>query len=211
MKEEEGETPKAEEEDVTKYENVGFANSGKEKKRDITGDMATAEGVALVSTEGAAADAAAFGGNTAKEEKEKEVVLEQPSGGGLKEDKRVGHKPSPPEGAAGGNIDESAGGKGTSPGANAGTKIEELADAKPETLEAPAKRKTAAVAQEGEEKGVVERELPIPAGGGRPEGDSSDEDDGDGFRIVVGREVSPPVAPAAPTKRFLRGKGITLW
>ncbi|CAM9326449.1 unnamed protein product [Sphacelaria rigidula] len=44
------------------------------------------------------------------------------------------------------------------------------------------------------------------ANAGGDEEDSSDGDDvGDGFRIVVGREREAPAAPAAPTKRFLRG------
>lgn len=45
------------------------------------------------------------------------------------------------------------------------------------------------------------------ANAGGDEEDSSDGDDvGDGFRIVVGREREAPAAPAAPTKRFLRGE-----
>lgn len=42
------------------------------------------------------------------------------------------------------------------------------------------------------------------------EGGSSDEEDGDGFRVVVGREAAPPAAPVAPVKRFLRGKDKAL-
>lgn len=41
--------------------------------------------------------------------------------------------------------------------------------------------------------------------------DSSDEEDeDDGFKVVVGREVAPAVTTAAPTKRFLRGEGSML-
>ena len=37
--------------------------------------------------------------------------------------------------------------------------------------------------------------------------DSSDEEEeDDGFRVVVGREVAPAATPAVPTKRFLRGE-----
>lgn len=44
------------------------------------------------------------------------------------------------------------------------------------------------------------------------EEDSSDEDDGDGFRIVVGREAGPSTAgPSAPTKRFLPGENTLSW
>lgn len=38
---------------------------------------------------------------------------------------------------------------------------------------------------------------------------SDDEDEDDGFRIIVGREVAPATAaPAVPTKRFLRGEDV---
>lgn len=44
------------------------------------------------------------------------------------------------------------------------------------------------------------------------EEESSDEDDGDGFRIVVGREATPSTAgPSAPTKRFLPGESTLSW
>ena len=47
-------------------------------------------------------------------------------------------------------------------------------------------------------------EEPTAAG----EVDSSDEEDeDDGFKVVVGREVAPAVTPVVPTKRFLRGEG----
>ncbi|CAM9614576.1 unnamed protein product [Laminaria digitata] len=209
----EGETPRAEEGgDVAKDESsTGSPGAGKEKKHDTAGDVATAEVVvaADAAAEGVAADAAAVGANTAKEEAKEETeeeVLKTTSGGGAKEDNRVRTTSSQLKGAAREKTDDGAGGGGEAAApAGAGTKIEERADAKPETRVAPGEQKPAAVAQGGEDKRTVEKEPRISAAGGQPENDSSDDDDGDGFRIVVGREVAPPAAPAAPTKRFLRG------
>ena len=210
------ETPRAEEGgDVTKDESsTGSAGDGKEKSQHATGEVATAEVVvAAAAAGGVAADAAAVGANTAKEEEkeeEKEDVLETTSGEDPKKKEHRG-SPSRPAGAAGDTADDSAGGRGgAAPPADAGTKIEERADTKPESRVVPGEHRPTAVPQAGGDKGLVEKELPVPAGGGRPEIDSSDEDDGDGFRIVVGREVAPPAAPAAPTKRFLRGGDVSV-
>lgn len=41
--------------------------------------------------------------------------------------------------------------------------------------------------------------------------DDSSDDDGDGFRIVVGREREAAPAPTAPVKRFLRGEVLAEW
>ena len=199
-REEKEETPRAEERgDVTKDE--GSPGTGKVKKQDGTGDVATAEVVAAAAgAEGVSASVAAVGANTVKEEKEEEKaeILKKTSGGDPKEENRISGASSQPEGAAGEKAD-------------AGTNIEERVDRKPETRVGPGVHKPAAAAHVGGGKGLVEKELPVPAGGGLPENDSSDEDDGDGFRIVVGREAAPPAAPAAPTKRFLRGEDVTLW
>lgn len=53
---------------------------------------------------------------------------------------------------------------------------------------------------------VREEEKPVVEEGG----DSSDEEEDDGFRVVVGRDAAPPVAPAAPVKRFLRGEDLSV-
>lgn len=209
------ETPRAEEGGyVTKDESsTGSSGGGKEKTEEATGDVATAEVVVAAAAAGeVAADAAAVGANTAKgEKKEKEDVLKATSGEDPQKEKHRG-SPSQLAGGAGEKTDEGAGAGGAAaPPADAGTKIEERADTMPESRVAPGEHKPTAFPQAGGDKGLVEKELPVPAGGRRPESDSSDEDDGDGFRIVVGREVAPPAAPAAPTKRFLRGENVAVW
>lgn len=65
---------------------------------------------------------------------------------------------------------------------------------------APARESQNAPRDDDDEGRVRAEEKPAEEGG------SSDEEDGDGFRVVVGREAAPPAAPAAPVKRFLRGK-----
>lgn len=59
------------------------------------------------------------------------------------------------------------------------------------------------VAEEEEEPTLVRVDRTSVVG----RGDSSDEEDeDDGFRVVVGREVAPASTPVVPTKRFLRGE-----
>ncbi len=63
--------------------------------------------------------------------------------------------------------------------------------------------------EEEEEEPTLVRVDRTPAVG---QGDSSDEEDeDDGFRVVVGREVAPSSTPVVPTKRFLRGEAGLVW
>lgn len=65
-----------------------------------------------------------------------------------------------------------------------------------------------AVSSAGDQKGDANAGQ---ANAGGDEDSSDDDDVGDGFRIVVGREREAPAAPAAPTKRFLRGKSSSVY
>lgn len=150
----------------------------------------------------AAAEVAAAAGAGVGEE-----AIEDLGGGDNDGEKQVSGRPSSSEGSTGKRPESGRGVEKVARPAETTTTLEEESGVKPELSAAARERETATPARELDDVGVLGNKEAAQAEGKRPDdGSSSDENDGDGFKVVVGREVPPPAAPAAPTKRFLRGE-----
>lgn len=186
-------------------------------------DMAVASISAGSCTEAVAGGDEASGGAAGdKDEEEPRKGADDPTQhrhanveGEIDDDKVSGAPYSVPEQGPG-EVTEGAASKGnTSPAVEVNAEPEKVEGAKPQPAPSAAGELEPVGANLGLENATgvdarekIQTEIEQP-GGHEDDDDSSDDEDGDGFRIVVGREVALSTAPAAPAKRFLRGKGLT--